>query len=105
MIDFGEAREIRRQYEKHGWTLRRVLLSDAAENFSALENSFGDVAVVSSDINALWFSRVAPGGEAWELRRLSGAPFALVATFPIGTSESARKERLNEMEKAVAAKS
>jgi len=73
MITAAQASEILKQYTKHGWTLRRVLLSDAtrASFSSALESVFGDAAVESSEIDAAWFSRPsAGGGEAWELRRL-----------------------------------
>lgn len=106
MIDAGQVREIIKQYEKHGWTLRRVLLSDAKRRESlaaSLENLFGGAAAVSfvsSEINALWFSRVsATGGEAWELRRLSGAPFALVKVFDANTNETEREQIRRETEK------
>jgi hypothetical protein len=99
MID-REAREIIKQYEKHGWALRRVLLC-RPEDFSSLENPFGDAVVINaaSEINALWFSRRAPDGrEAWELRRLSGAPFALVEIFADGETEAAREKILRRAE-------
>ncbi len=98
MIDAEKAREILKQYEKHGWTLRRVLLSGAPEDFSSLENLFG-APVVSSAINALWFSRAAAnGGEAWELRRLSVAPFALVKVFGAADDETTREKIRRETE-------
>lgn len=80
MIERSAVDEIIAQYEKHGWTLRRALLSTEGAN------AFGDfgesVAIEESDINALWFSRRSqPDREAWELRRLSGLPFALVAVI------------------------
>lgn len=101
MIDAGAWREIRKQYEKHGWTLRRVLLC-APENFSSLENLFGDAPVDSSDINALWFSRAsAIGGEAWELRRLSGAPFAQIIVFGADTNEAERERARREAESKI----
>ena len=78
MIDPAVVGEIIAQYEKHGWTPRRALLSD--ENKSLLLQSFGEAEIEFSDIDALWFSRKSnPGSEAWELRRLTGSPFALIA--------------------------
>ncbi len=102
MIDSGAVREIRKQYEKHGWTLRRVLLSGARENYSSLENLFGGAPVVSSDMDALWFSRAsANGGEAWELRRLSGAPFAQIIVFGADTNEAERERARRETESKI----
>ncbi|MDQ6787453.1 MAG: hypothetical protein M3033_11660 [Acidobacteriota bacterium] len=102
MITAEQASEILKQYKKHGWTLRRVLLSAATnEVFSgALESLFGDAPVESSDIDAAWFSRPSAGGnEAWELRRLSAAPFALVEIFDDDDEEDVREEVRREMEK------
>jgi hypothetical protein len=104
MIGAAQVKEIVKQYEKHGWTLRRVLLcADALENpSSSVENSFGASSVISSEINALWFSRPsANGGEAWELRRLTGAPFAIIKVFGAGDDESAREMLRRETEKAI----
>ena len=86
MTDLATVGEIIKQYEKHGWTLRRALLSD--ESRRTLSNSLGDLEIVSSDLEALWFSRSAkPETESWELRRLTGSPFALVAVIPSNASE------------------
>ena len=78
MIDAGAIGEIIATYQKHGWILRRVLLSQGLK--SALGNGiFGDVPVMDSDIDAAWFSRPPqPGGIAWEIRYLGGIPFALL---------------------------
>ncbi len=105
MIEATRVAEIIRQYKKHGWTLRRVLLcADALENFSSSENLFGGASVVSSGINALWFSRAAANGsEAWELRRLSGAPFAFIKIFGAADDESAREKGRRETEKTLLA--
>jgi hypothetical protein len=64
-------------YEKHGWILRRVLLSDAAKQ--SLGPYADTLPVTASDIDAAWFSRPPKsGGTAWEIRYLGGVPFALV---------------------------
>ena len=84
MTDAKQIQEILSQYEKHGWSLRRVLLSDAAKKdlSGATEDIFGAAEIISSDLNAAWFSRSSGvNGEAWELRRLGGTPFALIEVF------------------------
>jgi hypothetical protein len=78
MIDATAVGEIIAQYEKHGWTPRRALLSN--EGKSAFSHVIGPIEVFDSEIDAIWFSRISnPDTEAWELRRLSGLPFALIA--------------------------
>ena len=80
MPDPATVGEIIEQYTKHGWILRRALLSE--ESTSVLRETLGDVRIDPSDLDALWFSRKSkPESEAWELRRLTGAPFALVAVI------------------------
>lgn len=94
--------EILSLYEKHGWTLRRVLLSDGLRVSinEALQDLFGGAEIVSSPhLNALWFSRASgKSGEAWELRHLSDTPFALVDVFLPETDEQAREERRKALE-------
>lgn len=103
MIGEQEVREILTQYEKHGWSLRRVLLS--AEIKSSLPPSlFGQIEIVSSDVNALWFSRASfDGRETWELRHLSNTPFALVEVFEADDDEDAREDARYEMQTRLAA--
>jgi hypothetical protein len=102
MISVEQIQEILLQYKKHGWTLRRVLLSDdlrvrAYTELVAL--SAGEaVEFVSSDVEAAWFSRPSKEGEAWELRRLSTAPFALFEVFDDDDEEETREEARKEME-------
>jgi len=81
MIDAATVCEIIATYEKHGWILRRVLLSDGSRN--KLEGScsdlFGQSPVAKSSIDAAWFSRPPKQGEvAWEIRHLGETPYALV---------------------------
>lgn len=94
------------QYEKHGWTLRCVLLSAGdAENLpNELKSVIGTAEIHSSDIDALWFSRsAAKDKETWEIRRLGGAPFALVEVFESDDGEETREERRKEMETRIRA--
>jgi hypothetical protein len=86
MTDPATVGEIIKKYEKHGWRLRRALLSD--ESRPVLSNLLGEIDTVSSDLEALWFARRSkPESESWELRRLTGSPFALVAVIPSDASE------------------
>lgn len=98
MIGIEQIQAILALYAKHGWSLRRVLLS--AEFKEILPGSlFAGAEIVSSDLNALWFSRPSPGGrEAWELRHLSETPFALVEVFEADDEEEVREEARGEME-------
>lgn len=98
MLDGEQIQAIVTQYEKHGWSLRRVLLSaTVAGNLPPA--FFAEAEIVSADLDALWFSReAANGGEAWELRNLSGAPFALVEVFTADDEEEVREAVRNEME-------
>ena len=99
MINAGQISEILSLYAKHGWTLRRVLLSDEMRVAltDALQDLFGGAEIVSSRLNALWFSRAsAKSGETWEIRHLSQTPFALVQVFAADTDAPTREEILNE---------
>ena len=101
MINAEQIAEILALYRKHGWTLRRVLLSGGAKSdlTDSLKGLFGEVEIVTSGLNALWFSRASKKDrEAWELRHLSKAPFALVETFDKETAEVEREETRREME-------
>jgi len=90
------------QYAKHGWVIRRVMLSPASIVLLGAEvESIYPAAVVTESANeGLWFSRRSlPDREAWELRRLSGSPFALVAMLEDSMSEDEREEVLRETER------
>lgn len=101
MIKAQTIAEILSLYKKHGWILRRVLLSDALKKSlnNSLEILFGEVEITSSELDGVWFSRVSAHGEAWELRRLGDAPFALVEVFETDIDETARETALNEIER------
>jgi hypothetical protein len=92
------AAEIIALYERHGWTLKRVLLSPATRAEIGV-GLFKDVTLIDSDFDALWFARVSPGQrEAWELRLLSENPYALFEAFEADESEEDRAEARLEME-------
>jgi len=95
MIGTDSISEILAVYKKHGWTLRRVLLS--AELSSKLSTGIGDlyegVEISPSSLNALWFSRASKGTlEAWELRHLSNVPYALVEVMEQDTEKEEKEE-------------
>ena len=101
MINQQQAREILAQYKKHGWNLRRVLLCPQSKEIlsGSLKLHFGDAEIIRSEIDAAWFSRASGKNcEAWEIRRLSGTPFALVEVFEADDEEEVREETRKEME-------
>ena len=96
MTDPATVGEIVKQYEKHGWTLRRALLSD--ESLVVLSDTLAGIDIALSDLEALWFSRRSkPESESWELRRLTGSPFALVAVVPSNASEDELESTLAQI--------
>ncbi len=101
MIKAGQIAEILSLYKKHGWILRRVLLSDALKKSlpAPLENLFGAAEIRSAEIDAVWFSRPPNANqETWELRRLSETPYALIEFFDAEDEEEIREETLREIE-------
>lgn len=100
MTDRGEIADIIGQYVKHGWKLRRVLLTaKLSGSLGDITDLFGDAELRISDHDGLWFSRRSmPDREAWELRRISTSPFALVEVIPDGLTDPERDEILAEAE-------
>ncbi len=101
MIDAGSINEIIALYKKHGWTLRRVLLSEQLQkNLSTtVADIFGGVEVARSELNAAWFSRTSrPDCTAWEIRHLSENPFALVEVIDNETGEEEAEELFRKAE-------
>jgi len=87
-------------YKRHGWTLRRLLVSPELERSLC---SFTDlpegVATRSSDLDCAWFSRSSnPDRETWELRLLEPTPFALLDVLDMITTETEREEALTRVE-------
>ena len=87
------------QYSKHGWKLRRVLLSRGLREALGSNELFADADVRPSPHDGMWFSRRSlPDREAWELRRISAAPFAVVEVLPDDLTDQEREELLSEAE-------
>ena len=101
MIRAGQIAEILALYKKHGWTLRRVLLSGALKETlgGSLESLFGTAEIRDAELDAVWFSRQSKADqEAWELRRLSESPLALMEIFDLEDEDEVREETLAEVE-------
>lgn len=101
MIELSAINEILALYKKHGWTLRRVLISSALEKYlsTAIGEIFGEIEVVSSPLDAAWFSRPSrPKSETWELRHFSETPFALVEVINEGADDASVEETLRKTE-------
>lgn len=97
MIDASSVAEIVAQYQKHGWTLRRALLSP--EGTIAFGGLLGNIEQLESDFDALWFSRFSkPELESWELRRLTALPFALLTAASNDAPVEEREAALSEIE-------
>lgn len=97
MITGEQIQDILSLYRKHGWKLRRVLLTEQLKK--DLADSIFDAEVVESEVDAVWFSRPSgEGKEAWELRRLSETPYALFEIFEDDDEEEVREEIRCEME-------
>ncbi|MDQ2856676.1 MAG: hypothetical protein M3R68_10135 [Acidobacteriota bacterium] len=90
--------EIVTTYQKHGWSLRRILLTAAAGSLPA-DETFAIAEVEAATIDAVWFSRPShEQREAWELRLVAATPYALFETFEKDETEEQRAEMRREME-------
>ncbi len=100
MISLTQIQDILSLYQKHGWVLRRVLLSpNLKKNLADSTEIFADAKIVEAEIDAAWFSRASgKDREAWELRRLSETPYALFEVFETDDEEEVREEIRFEME-------
>ncbi|HJZ78759.1 MAG TPA: hypothetical protein VKD91_00375 [Pyrinomonadaceae bacterium] len=95
------AKDIIAVYERHGWKLRRVLLSPLFRERLVQDDDdiFGNSILVDSDFDALWFARPShEQREAWELRLLSQQAYALFEAFEADEAEEEREEARREME-------
>jgi hypothetical protein len=92
--------EIIKRYSAHGWRLARVLLrAETRAELSLTEALPADVMVEEAAVDALWFERPSHGGrDAWELRLVADAPYALFETFEADEAEEDREEVRREME-------
>ena len=94
-------KEIKATYERHGWSLRRVLLrpETAIEIESSIPELLPDIDRRESNFDALWFARASHAKrEAWELRFLAEQPYALFEAFEADESEEDREDARREME-------
>lgn len=101
MTDPALVTDILAIYKKHGWTLRRVLLSDSLKSVIDRPEMelFGGVTINDSSLDGLWFSRPSKGSlEAWELRHLAAAPYALLEVIERDIDKNARETILSETE-------
>jgi hypothetical protein len=94
--------EIIKNYSRHGWSLRRVLLradTRAELGDATAAELFENAAREDSEVDALWFARPSHAGrEAWELRLVAETPYALFETFEPDEAEEEREELRREME-------
>jgi len=101
MNQLSRYREIIATYRKHGWELRRVLLSKLTrlEFASDAVEEFGGAAICEAEMDALWFDRPSQQSrEAWELRLVAESPYALFETFAKDEPEERREETRSAME-------
>ena len=92
------------QYKKYGWVLRRILLTVAEHKAKSpeLKSRYPDASLSEGEVDALWFSRRRGNDETWELRRLSGSPFALLQVFENRVTDDERESTLRNIEKRMA---
>ena len=100
MISADAVSEILSLYQKHGWSLRRVFLSEKLNESltDSIKTFFGDAEIVPAEIDAALFFRASGAREAWELRHLSKTPFAIFESFEKEMPEEILQENLREME-------
>lgn len=88
-------------YRRHGWQLRRALLTAAtlAETRARESELFESLPIAEAPIDALWFARPShQNREAWELRLVAETPYALFEAFESDETEEQREEMRREME-------
>lgn len=101
-MDLQTTQAVIDQYAKHGWRLRRALVSRASADVMVASSLLADpeIELKENENEALWFSRRShPDREAWELRRLSGSPFALVAVLEDSFDDDEREAVLASVER------
>lgn len=95
-------------YSRHGWTLRRILLTSASAveiGSQAIASISVGVDVRESDLDAMWFSRPPVNGqETWELRLLGSTPFALNEFFDEDDEDDVRESAMAETEDRIRAR-
>jgi hypothetical protein len=105
MTEPDKIREIIGTYEKHGWVLRRLMLTEKTLQTLASDDrltTFLSSVKQDRSLDMAWFSRPPrDGGVAWELRYLGEPPFALLETIDENSPDfedslRAVEERLKE---------
>jgi len=94
------AQEIIASYERHGWTLRRILLRPSSrDELKSSADAFPEAALIDAEIDALWFARPSHDQrEAWELRLIAETAYALFEAFEADESDEEREDVRREME-------
>ena|SRR5215213_3429682 len=88
------------QYKKHGWNLSRVLLSSNSRQQLPVDLLFKGIPITPAEFDAGWFTRASrPGQVTWELRTLSGTPFALLEVIDETEDSVSKNLRLQEVER------
>ena len=92
--------EVIAAYRRHGWELRRALVTaETLAETGGHTTLFENLPVREASIDALWFARPsAKGREAWELRLVAETPYALFEAFEPDETEEQREEVRCEME-------
>lgn len=101
MISLDELNSVVGQYEKHGWEFRRVLATAKFRESleSEIAGPYPNAEIGNYELDALWFSRRSrPDAETWELRRLTGTPYALVTDVEDGLGAEEFESHLRETE-------
>jgi hypothetical protein len=101
-VDLDAIKAVVDQYVGHGWRLRKATLSRAslADVRDAIASLDSAVVLIEGPNEALWFSRRSlPDREAWELRRIAGSPFALVAILEDSLADDEREAILFDTER------
>jgi len=91
-------RDLIDQYSKHGWQLRKAILASNTDRaiITLLRSEYPAIDIRDDEQSALWFSRRSlPDREAWELRRLSETPFALVTVIEDSLDHAAKTAQLD----------
>ncbi len=102
MGQLDQFRETLATYRKYGWRPTRVLMHPGtlAELREATGGAdFESLTTRESAFDAMWFVRPAQNGrEAWELRLVAEAPYALLEIFEPDEAEEDREDVRREME-------
>ena len=98
MISAEEFGALVATYDKHGWQLRRVVVRDLSDVSAVISK---EAEVKKGVIDAAWFSRPPKtGANAWEIRFLGPAQYALVEHVDENSDDF--EDRLHQTEERLA---